>query len=67
MLDIKRQYVMSEDNTPVGVIIDISTFERIESIIEDYGLSHYIEEADDDEPLDRAEAREYYKKMKESV
>jgi len=42
MSDIKRQYVITEDNTPIGVIIDLSTFERIESIIEDRSLAHYI-------------------------
>jgi len=67
MSEIKRQYVMSEDNTPVGVIIDISTFERIESIIEDYGLAHYINEADDEESLERAEALKYYKNIQGSA
>jgi len=40
--NIKRQYVIAEENTPVGVIIDLSTFERIESIIEDRSLAHHI-------------------------
>ena len=35
MLEIKRRYIMSEDNKPVSVVIDISTFEKIESVIED--------------------------------
>lgn len=67
MSEIKRQYVISEDNRPVGVIIDISTFERIESILEEYGLAQYINEADDEEPLKRAEALKYYKKIQSSV
>jgi len=64
MSDIKRRYVIAEDNTPVGVIIDIATFERVESILEDYGLAHYINEADDEEPLERAEAQKQYKKIR---
>jgi len=67
MSEIKRQYVMSEDNTPVGVIIDIATFERIESIIEDYGLAQFINEADDEESLERAEALKYYKNIQGSA
>lgn len=67
MSGIKRQYVIAEDNTPVGVIIDIAAFERVESIIEDYGLAQFINEADDEEPLDRAEALRYYKKIQGSA
>jgi hypothetical protein len=67
MSEIKRQYVISEDNRPIGVILDISTFERIESILEDYGLAQYITETDDEEPLERAEALKYYKKLPGSV
>jgi PHD/YefM family antitoxin component YafN of YafNO toxin-antitoxin module len=55
--NIKHQHVIAEENTPVGVIIDISTFERIESILEDYGFAQFINEADDEEPLEDAEAQ----------
>ena len=67
MLEIKRQYIMSEDNKPVSVVIDISTFEKIESVIEDYGLAKYISESDDEEPLNRSDALKYYKGLKESA
>jgi hypothetical protein len=67
MIDIKRQYIMSEDNKPVSVILDISTFEKIESVIEDFGLAKYINEADDEEPLSRSEALKYYRDLKESA
>ena len=67
MLEIKRQYIMSEDNKPISVIIDISTFEKIESVIEDYGLGKYIYESDDDEPLNHTEALKFYRGLKEST
>ncbi|MCP1715981.1 hypothetical protein J2T58_001855 [Methanocalculus alkaliphilus] len=67
MLEIKRQYIVSEDNKAVSVVIDISTFEKIESIIEDYGLEKYIHESDEEEPLDRNQALKYYRKLKESA
>ncbi|NVO67759.1 hypothetical protein [Methanofollis tationis] len=57
MSNIKHQYVIAEENTPVGVIIDLSTFEQIESILEDYGFAQFIHEADDEEPLERAGAQ----------
>lgn len=56
MIDIKHQYIMSEDNKSVSVILDISTFEKMESVIEDFGLAKYINEVDDEEPLNRSDA-----------
>jgi len=35
MLDIKPQYIVSDDNEPVSVILDIETFHKIEAAIED--------------------------------
>ena len=67
MLEIKCQYIMSEDNKPVSVVIDISTFEKIESVIEDYGLAKYIRESDDEEPLSQSDALKYYRSLKESA
>ncbi len=67
MLEIKRRYIMSEDNKPVSVVIDILTFEKIESVIENYGLAKYISESDDEEPLSHSDAFKYYKGLKESA
>ncbi|MBN1432638.1 MAG: hypothetical protein JW931_07670 [Methanomicrobiaceae archaeon] len=67
MIEIKRQYIMSEDNKPVSVIIDISTFEKIESVMEDFGLAKYITEADEEEPLNHSDALKYYRDLKESA
>ncbi|HIJ06719.1 MAG: hypothetical protein XE11_1213 [Methanomicrobiales archaeon 53_19] len=63
MREIKRQYIMSEDNEPVSVIVDIGTFEKIEEVIEDHGLAHFIINSDDDEPLPRNEAIRYYQRL----
>ncbi|GAB7016276.1 hypothetical protein [Methanogenium cariaci] len=64
MLDIKPQYIVSDDNEPVSVILDIKTFHKIEAVIEDYGLDRFMDEADDDEPLSLSEAHEYYATLK---
>jgi hypothetical protein len=61
MLDIRHQSITSEDGKPVGVILDIDTFQRIETIIEDYGLAHIMGEAEDDEEFGREDAIEFYK------
>ena len=60
MLDISHQFITSEDGKPIGVIIDIETFQKMESIIEDHGLAHLMDEILDDEELDLDEAIKLY-------
>ena len=64
MLKIKKQYVIDEHNEPVGVIVDIETFQEIESLVEDHLLSKSMEEVADEKPLAIEEARKRYAKMK---
>ena len=64
MLDIKPQFIVSDDNEPVRVILDIQTFHKIETIIEDYGLDRFMDEADDDGTLSLSEAHDYYTTLK---
>nr|WP_319539626.1 hypothetical protein [uncultured Methanospirillum sp.] len=61
MLDIRHQSITSEDGRPVGVILDIDTFQKIEAIIENYGLTHLMAEAEDDEELGMEDAIKLYK------
>jgi uncharacterized protein (DUF362 family) len=58
-MELKRQYVTDEQNRRVAVQLDIETFEKLERILEDYGLAKLIEE-NDDEVLDLEAARAYY-------
>jgi len=44
--------------------VDIETFNRMESIIEDHGLGKLMEEAEDDEVLTVHEAKKHYKSLK---
>jgi len=64
MLDIKPQYIVSDDNEPVSVILDIETFHKIEAAIEDYGLDRFMDEADGEEPLSLSDAQQYYATLK---
>ena len=67
MLNLKPQYVLSNENEPVSVILDIQTFRKIEAVIEDYGLAKFMDEGDRDEPLSLSEARDYYAALKKSA
>jgi PHD/YefM family antitoxin component YafN of YafNO toxin-antitoxin module len=64
MLDIKRDYVVTDDNKKKAVLIDIETFEKIEEILESYGLGKYMEEIEDEEVLSIDNARMHYTTLK---
>jgi hypothetical protein len=59
MPEIKKRYVVDEENRPVAVRIDLETFEKIEEVLESHGLFELMK-VTDAEPLDLAEAKEYY-------
>ena len=40
-------------------MIDIETFEKLEELLENYGLDKYMEEIEDEEALSINEAKEY--------
>lgn len=58
-MELKRQYVTDEHNQRVAVMLDIETFERLERILEDYGLAKLMAE-NADETLGLEAARAYY-------
>ena len=64
MLAIKREYVVTDDNKKKAVLIDIDTFNKMEEIIENYGLVKYMEEVKDEEDLSLNDAKEYYSTLK---
>lgn len=60
MLELHKNYVLDEHHQPIAVQIPIAEFKKIEAILEDYGLAKLIEEVEDEEPLSRKEALQYY-------
>ena len=60
MLAIKREYVVTDDNKKKAVLIDINTFNKMEEIIENYGLVKYMAEVKDEEDLSLSDAKECY-------
>jgi len=64
MVDIQKHYVMDENQQPIAVQIPIADFEKIEEILENYGLVHLMTESEDNERLSKEEAWKYYQSLK---
>lgn len=63
MLELHKNYVLDENQQPIAVQIPIAEFEKIEEILEDYGLAKLMEEIKDEEPLSKDEALKYYESL----
>jgi len=66
MLAIKKEYVVGDDNKKKAVVIDIATFDKMEEIIENYGLAKYMEEVENEEALSLSDAMQYYDTLTKS-
>jgi len=64
MFEIKKEYVVTNDNKKRAVLIDIETFEKLEEILESYGLGKYMEEIEGEEVLSIDNVRSYYGTLK---
>ena len=64
MLRIHKNIVLDENQKPIAVQIPIGDFERLEEIIENYGLAKLMDEVKDDERLSIEEAKSYYQSLK---
>jgi hypothetical protein len=48
------------------VIIPLEQFEKIEELLENYGLAKLMQETEDDERLSKEQALKYYNSLKEN-
>ena len=64
MLKIRKNIVLDENQKPIAVQIPIGDFERLEEVIENYGLAKLMDEVKDDERLSIEEAKSYYQSLK---
>lgn len=64
MLAIKKEFVVTNDNKKRAVLIDIEIFNKMEEIIENYGLAKYMAEVKHEENLSLKEAKKYYSTLK---
>jgi hypothetical protein len=62
-MKIDPKYIVAESNRKIAVQIDIKTFEKIEEILENYGLMQFMSSEDSEEALDLDQARSYYKSL----
>lgn len=64
MHTIRKEYVVTEKNQKKAVLIDLETFEKIEEVLESYGLGKYMEEVEEEEVLSSDDAKSYYRSLK---
>lgn len=64
MLKIRKKIVLDENQKPTAIQIPIEDFERLEEIIENYGLAKLMNEVKNDERLSIEEAKNYYQSLK---
>ena len=67
MLEIHKSIVVDENQKPIAVQIPIEQFERIEEVIENYGLAKLMDEVASDEQLSVREAKQFYGALKKDV
>ncbi len=67
MLEIHKNIILDENQKPIAVQIPIKEFERMEEVIENYGLARLMDEAADDEQLSVQEAKHFYRSLKKDV
>ncbi len=67
MLKLHKNYILNENKKPIAVQIPIDEFERLEEIIENYGLSKLIDEAEVEKRLSGDDAKKYYESLKNNV
>jgi uncharacterized protein (DUF362 family) len=60
MLTIKKKYLVDEKQRPVGVVLDMPTFRKIEELLEDFGLLRAMQETDDEPVVPIEEARKRF-------
>ncbi len=66
MEDMKRSYIVNEENKKVAVQIDIETFNRIEEVLENYALFNLMRENNDDDVLEIESAKLFYSQLDKS-
>lgn len=61
---IKKKYLFDENQNKVAVQIDITEYNRIEQILEDYALGKLMEENEASENMNLEEAQNFYSQLK---
>ncbi len=67
MLELHKNIVLDENQKPIAVQIPIEEFERMEEVIENYGLAKMMDKVADDEQLSVHKAKHLYRSLKQDV
>lgn len=67
MLEIQKKVVLDENQKPFAVLLSMEEFNRMEEVIENYGLSTLMDEVKDEERLPLEDAKQYYQSLKTNV
>jgi len=54
MINIRKRYIVDENNNRIAVQLDLDTYEKIEEILEKYCLKQEIENQKDDIECDKS-------------
>ena len=54
MINIRKRFVVDENNNKIGVVLDMDTFEKIEEILKKHCLEKELEQQKDDIAKDRS-------------
>jgi hypothetical protein len=64
MLAIKKEYIITANNKKKAVLVDLETFNKMEELIEDYGLGKFMDEVKNERNLTLNDAKKQYQAMK---
>ncbi|MFA5404468.1 MAG: hypothetical protein WC358_06000 [Ignavibacteria bacterium] len=67
MINITKNCIYGENRKLLAVQIPIEEFEKLEEIIENYGLAKLIDEVKSDEILSVKDAKGHYNSLKKNV
>ena len=59
-MNIDRRYIVDENNRKIAVQLDIETFEKIETVLENHALFQLMQTQDNDEELSLEDAVKHY-------
>jgi hypothetical protein len=68
MFTLRKNYVLDENQQPIAVQIALEDFQRLEEILENYGLAKLMDEVpqEDRQRFSKAEGMAYYESLKKS-
>lgn len=63
-MNLERRHIVDENNRKIAVQLDIETFEKIETILENHALYELMQADDKDEALNLEDAVKYYQSLR---